>query len=151
MLRKSIVENMVLSIFGLYLGFKYSFKMKENTNTIYTLVSSNPSKYSWDSSVALGSLSEWCPDRACHTYSYFCLCCCLICKNVSSCSYIFLICPSLCNLRNLKRHLEVFSMLKKEWGRTLMQEIKLLVQKVIEHHKVLHRDWRSSTKQTCPE
>lgn len=40
MLSKSVAENMVLSIFGLYLGFKYCFNVKKsmNPNRQFTLV-----------------------------------------------------------------------------------------------------------------
>lgn len=140
MLRKSAVKIMVLSIFILYLGFKYlNVKESRNTSRQFTLV--------FHPAVALQPLGmmSW----AC-LYSCF-LCCHQIFRNVLSHSYIFLSRPSLCNLRHLKRHLEGSTMLKKEWGKTLLQEIQLLVQKVIKHHKVLCRAWRRNINQICPE
>lgn len=142
MFRKSAVKNMVLSIFILYLGFKYYLNVKESTNTRrqFALV--------FRPAVALRPLGmmSW----ACRPYSCF-LCCRQICRNVLSHSRIFLSCPSLCNLRNLKRHLEGFTVLKEERGKALLQEIQLLVQMVIEHHKVLCRAWRRNMNETCPE
>lgn len=142
MFRKSAVKNTVLSIFILYLGFKYCLNVKERTNTSrqFTLV--------FHPAVALQRLGmmSW----ACCPYSCF-LCCHQICRNVLSHSHIFVSCPSLCNLRNIKRHLHGFTMLKEERGKALLQEIQLLVQKVIEHYKVLCTAWRRNINQTCPE
>lgn len=140
--RKSAVKNTVLSIFIWYLGFKHYLNVKESTKTSrkFTLV--------FHSAVALQPLGmmSW----ACHPYSCF-WCCHQICRNVLSHSHFFLSYPSLCDLRNLKRHLEGSTMLKKEGGKALLQEIHLLVQKVMEHHTVLCRAWRRNINQTCPE